>query len=366
MKKWFLPLVIALLLSCTANRTQDISPSMLMSYYYKGLTRTGDPKVFYNNCISKNYQKSFTFKQFELLHKGLFSIVLEDVETEAEDTLQAVMKYKVFYFTRLDKSKPIAYDGMAFLKRQDNSFRIDSIDLKRSSYDAVPKTKIIPSSNTIKLQPCAPLVLDKGARSSLQIAITLNARADNGPGKIDMAILTVLKRYDIPATLFMESTWMSQHQDFLQDTKNNPLISTGVLSTMGLPFEKTSFEELKRDIAEAFSYYNFIFSSPPRLYRPANSFKQNTKDLSVYAAKMGMVIILAGREVVYNKTQDANAIAQFLLTDLDGGTIVALPVDGSGSNLLPDALEIFIPRAIQKGFQFTSIHSLKIKEETKK
>ncbi len=365
MKKRFLPILITLLLSCTTNQTQDIPPSMLLSYYYKGLTRTGDPKTFYNNCISRNYQKSFTYKQFELLHKGLFSIILEDVEIEAEDSLQAVMKYKVFYFTRLDKAKAIAYDGIALLKKEDNSFKIDSIDLKRGSYDAVPKTMIIPTSNTIRLQPCMPLILDKGAKSSLQLALTLNARGDNGPGKIDMAILSVLKRYDVPATLFMESTWMSEHQDILQDMRDNPLISTGILSTIGLPFEKTSLEELERDIAQAFSYYNFIFSSPPKLYRPAPQFKDNIKKLSEYAAKMGMVVILAGREVVYDKTQDANAIAQFLLNDLDGGTIIALPVDGSGSRLLPEALDIFIPRAIQNGFQFTTIHNLKIKEETK-
>ncbi|MBN1233183.1 MAG: polysaccharide deacetylase family protein [Candidatus Coatesbacteria bacterium] len=365
MEKAISVLLILFILSASCTTTtqydQSITSLALIRYYYKGLAKTSNPRFLYNKCISKEFQKTFTFGQFDLLHKGLYSTFLEELEIENEDSNSCSARVKVFFYTKSNKTKAILYEGKIDTRKEEGNWKIVNIDLKKGFIDAVPRNKFTPSSTTIKLQPCNPLTIIHGDRNVKQIALTFDATGDNGPAQVDMPVYEVLRKYDISATFFLETNWIIQHQELVNDITQSKIHSIGMLSTSGIPFEKLAIEEFKQDLIEGFTNYNYFFSQPPRLYRPADQFRDYSSRIVDLAAKYGMVIILWEVDLKNLKGENPGIIAKNLLGNLKNGTIIAFPIDGRSPQYLAEVLEVFIPLAQQQGYVFVPISKLRLK-----
>ncbi|MEG1311940.1 MAG: polysaccharide deacetylase family protein [Romboutsia sp.] len=191
-----------------------------------------------------------------------------------------------------------------------------------------------------------------GSRDKKLIALTF----DDGPHpKETNQVLNVLKKYDVKATFFIagkHANWYTkpllraneEGHEIGNHTFNHPDISN--LSSYQIEEEILKCEE---------TLIKFT-GKKPNLFRPPFG-SYNEKTLSNIAKKLGYKIILWNTVDAKDwKNPPARNIADNIINNVKNGDIVLL--HDYATNNTVEALDILIPKLIEKGFKFVTVSEI--------
>ncbi len=196
------------------------------------------------------------------------------------------------------------------------------------------------------------IFITNGSKDKKVIALTF----DDGPHpKETMEVLDVLKKYDVKATFFVagkHAKWykepllraMSENHEIANHTFNHQDISN--LNSTQIENEILDCEKTLIDLG----------IKKPVLFRPPYG-KYNKNNLEEIAKKHNYKIVLwATFDVMDWKNPSADEIAQTVIDSAQNGDIILLHDYGTKNTV--SALNILIPKMIEKGFEFKTVSEM--------
>ncbi len=227
----------------------------------------------------------------------------------------------------------------------------------------IKKLIIIVSALSVIITMCistyaADNIYRRVASSNMQIALTF----DDGPhpGRTP-EILDILEKYGVKATFFVIGQNVEYYPDVFERTVaegheiGNHTFSHKCLHGCDeneLNAEFSSFES-------AVSKYNCDVTINIR--PPEGRYDDMLKN---YADVNGLNIVLWSVDTHDWAHESVDRIVENVLSNTDGGDIILMHDYISGKSPTPEALEIIIPKLIERGFEFVTVSEL-IKENTR-
>lgn len=191
-----------------------------------------------------------------------------------------------------------------------------------------------------------------GSRDKKLIALTF----DDGPHpKETNQVLDILKKYDVKATFFIagkHANWYTE--PLIRANKEGHEIGNHTFSHPDI--SNLSSSQIEEEILKCEEELIKHTDKKPTLFRPPFG-SYNEKSLSEIAKKLGYKIILWTTVDAKDwKNPPASQISDTIVNNVKNGDIVLLH-DYATDNTV-EALDLLIPKMIEKGFKFVTVSEL--------
>lgn len=207
-------------------------------------------------------------------------------------------------------------------------------------------------SNTVHAEQCFPTPFRGNPSAGKYIALTF----DDGPHRkyTDM-ILDILKKYGIHATFFVVgSNCRDQPETVKRIVSEGHEIGSHTFSHPSLC--RISRDKLMKEILNTENILFEICEYRPKLFRPPEG---------VYGPVIASVLerldytpVLWTVDTLDWRVPSAETIADRVIKNISDGYIVLCHDFISPRSNTPDALELFLPRLIEEGWQFVTVSEL--------
>jgi len=205
----------------------------------------------------------------------------------------------------------------------------------------------LPVTTAAEQAPCR-----RHENSERKIALTF----DDGPHPTYTAeILDILEEYGIKATFFVIGSNCEAHPEVLRRAiRDGHEIGNHTYSHPHLT--KIKEEKLTREVEKTESVLFELGAYRTRLFRPPEGVYSETVSKTV--AAFGYIPILWTVDTEDWRLPPAKTIAETVLSHTEPGVIILCHDYVSGKSKTPDALRIFIPELLRRGYVFVTVSEL--------
>ncbi|GGM61602.1 lipoprotein [Longimycelium tulufanense] len=185
--------------------------------------------------------------------------------------------------------------------------------------------------------PYAEGVLSRLETGENVVALTFDASGADGGG-VDQKLLEVLRRHQVPATVFLDAKWINKHQDVVAEMTKSPYfeignrgrtnrpLSVNGQGANGLPGTR-SVAEVIDEVAGTHEKINTVVGKKPEFFRCATGHYDDVAAKIV--ADLGERPVSFGMDLDQGGTASASAIER-TLRGAQPGTIVLARLDKPG------------------------------------
>ncbi|HBG6951569.1 TPA: polysaccharide deacetylase family protein [Clostridioides difficile] len=196
------------------------------------------------------------------------------------------------------------------------------------------------------------VLIKHGSRGKKLIAITF----DDGPHpKETSQVLDVLKKYNVKATFFIAGKHAKWYKEpLVRASKEGHEIGNHTFNHPDI--SNLSSSQIEEEIVKCEDILKEVTGKKPTLFRPPfGSYRE--KELIEIAKKHDYKVVLwTGVDVKDWKNPGANSIADKIINKVQNGDIILL--HDYATNDTVEALDMFIPKMIEKGFKFVTVSEL--------
>ncbi|ENY8713942.1 polysaccharide deacetylase family protein [Clostridioides difficile] len=196
------------------------------------------------------------------------------------------------------------------------------------------------------------VLIKHGSREKKLIAITF----DDGPHpKETSQVLDVLKKYNVKATFFIAGKHAKWYKEpLVRASKEGHEIGNHTFNHPDI--SNLSSSQIEEEIVKCEDILKEVTGKKPTLFRPPfGSYRE--KELIEIAKKHDYKVVLwTGVDVKDWKNPGANSIADKIINKVQNGDIILL--HDYATNDTVEALDMFIPKMIEKGFKFVTVSEL--------
>jgi peptidoglycan/xylan/chitin deacetylase (PgdA/CDA1 family) len=200
------------------------------------------------------------------------------------------------------------------------------------------------------------LVVDHGPRNSEKIALTFDACPTGRTDEYDEAVIDILLREKVRATLFMSGRWVEKNPDKAKFLAGRPQFEIAAHSYYHPHMlEKTDDRDI-REFARTQAEIRKVTGITPKYFRPP--YGEVDERVAQLAAKAGLVTVeydIASGDPDPNLSPQR--IARVVLRDARGGSIVVFHMNKNGvhtAEVLPEV----ISGLRKKGFTLVTVSEL--------
>lgn len=220
-------------------------------------------------------------------------------------------------------------------------------------FDLVNTISIKPAELTVAaVEDSESCVVRRVPAASGKIALTF----DDGPHEhYTEEILDILAKYDIKATFFVIGTNADTYPELIRkELEAGHEVENHTLSHVYL--KKATDVEIKEEMIESQSIIASITDYKTKFLRPPGGLYDGR--LTSIANELGYKIVLWSLDTCDWAHPTPENIAANVLEDVRGGDIILMHDYIGGNSPTPMALEIMLPKLIERGFEFVTVSEL--------
>lgn len=165
-------------------------------------------------------------------------------------------------------------------------------------------------------------------------------------------ILAILDQYEIKTTFFLVNIWMEEYPEMVKEIAERGH-EVELHSASHPSFTTLSEEQIRDELSANDEMIQALTGQKPRLFRPPFGDYNDTVIKTVQS--MGYEVIQWSIDSLDWQGLTAEAISGRILDGAANGAIVLLHNDGENT---PEALSIFLPQLIEKGYQIVPVSQL--------
>jgi peptidoglycan-N-acetylglucosamine deacetylase len=216
----------------------------------------------------------------------------------------------------------------------------------------VPTATVTPSPT-----PIPAVLLTNGDRAAAFVALTFDVCQEPAyPAGYDAAIVSILERYNVPATFFMGGDWMRTHPDETLQLASHPLFELGNHSWDHADFTTLNVDQIHAEITQTDDLLFQLTSRHSRLFRlPYGTYTDETLQT---ISQMGFYTIQWDSATGDpDPNFDAATILGEVQRTVQNGSIIIMHANGRGWHTA-EALPAIIEYLQARGFQLVTISQL--------
>ncbi|WP_256789365.1 polysaccharide deacetylase family protein [Frankia sp. AvcI1] len=194
------------------------------------------------------------------------------------------------------------------------------------------------------------------------LALTLDACGGPGGSGYDQGLITTLRRYGVPATLFLNSRWIAANRPAFADLAGDPLFEIGNHGTLHRPLSVSGRSaygipgtrdagQVYDEVAGNHATLTGLLGRPPRLFRPGTAYSDDIAARIV--GDLGETIVSFTVNGDGGATYSAAQVRASLLA-APPGSIVIGHMNHPGRGTGPGAAAA-LPRLLGAGFRFVHL-----------
>jgi peptidoglycan/xylan/chitin deacetylase (PgdA/CDA1 family) len=194
------------------------------------------------------------------------------------------------------------------------------------------------------------------------IALTFDACGGPGGSRYDQALISFLRRREVPATLFLNSRWIDANPAAFRQLAGEPLFEIANHGTRHLPLSVTgrsaygiggtrNADEVYDEVAGNQAKLTRLLSVPPRFFRAGTAYSDDV------AARI--VTVMGDRLVTFSVNGDGGATftpgqVRSTVTGAPGGSIVICHMNHPESGTAP-GIAAAVPYLLASGYRFVRL-----------
>jgi peptidoglycan/xylan/chitin deacetylase (PgdA/CDA1 family) len=201
------------------------------------------------------------------------------------------------------------------------------------------------------------VLITNGDRAAAFVALTFDVCQEPAyPAGYDAAIVSILERYNVPATFFMGGDWMRTHPDDTLQLASHPLFELGNHSWDHADFTALNVEQIRAEITQTDDLLFQLTGRRSRLFRlPFGTYTDETLQT---ISQMGFYTIQWDSAT---GDPDPNFDAATILGEIQrtaqNGSIIIMHANGRGWHTA-EALPAIIEYLQARGFQLVTVSQL--------
>ncbi|MFJ1648192.1 polysaccharide deacetylase family protein [Streptomyces sp. NPDC088258] len=211
-----------------------------------------------------------------------------------------------------------------------------------------------------------------GAAAGKTVALTFDAdmTADQGPRAAggerfdNPSLIALLRRLDVPATVFMTGRWAEEYPTQAKEIGNDPLFEIANHSYSHYAFTADCYglpvvgeERMASDVRRAFTAFE---KAGARNVVPYFRFPGGCYDDTARRALAPVKVTAVQWDVVSGDAfaTDADAVAQEVLTGVKPGSLVVMHCTRSAAPVTEEAVRQVVPELRKRGYRFVKVSQL--------
>ncbi|MCX4820012.1 polysaccharide deacetylase family protein [Streptomyces sp. NBC_01142] len=210
------------------------------------------------------------------------------------------------------------------------------------------------------------------AKAEKTVALTFDAdmTADQGPRAAEgerfdnPALISSLRRLNVPSTVFMTGRWAEEYPDQTKAIGNDPLFEIANHSYSHYAFTSPCYDlptigrnDMRADVDRAFTAFRKAGARNvvPYFRFPGGCYN-DTALREIAPAKMTAVQwdVISGDAF----TTDADAVAQQVLAEVQPGSVVVMHCTRSAAPVTEEAITQIVPELRERGYRFVKVSEL--------
>ena len=206
-------------------------------------------------------------------------------------------------------------------------------------------------SNVIGINESTMILGDRNGNTK-KIALTF----DDGPHpRYTKQILDILSEYGITATFFVVGVNVKNYPDNLrQIAESGCEIGNHTYSHQRI--DKLDDTTIENEIRQCEEIIFNTCGKRPSVFRPPQGFVPS--NFSQISKKMGYSLVLWDVDTMDWALNPSKSICTTVISNLRGGDIILMHDYVSGGNTTCEALRMFIPRLLERGYAFVTVSEL--------
>lgn len=219
---------------------------------------------------------------------------------------------------------------------------------------------LIPTATATFTPPPTPIpavLITNGDRAAAFVALTFDVCQDPAyPAGYDAAIVSILERYNVPATFFMGGDWMRTHPEETLQLASHPLFELGNHSWDHADFTALSADQIRAEITQTDDLLFQLSGRRSRLFRlPFGTYTDETLQV---ISQMGFYTIQWDSATGDpDPNFDAATILGEVQRTVQNGSIIIMHANGRGWHTA-EALPAIIDYLLARGFQLVTVSQL--------
>ena len=205
--------------------------------------------------------------------------------------------------------------------------------------------------------PPPPVLITNGDRAAAYVALTFDVCQEPAyPAGYDAAIVSILERYNAPATFFMGGDWMRTHPDETLQLASHPLFELGNHSWDHADFTALNADQIYAEIIQTDDLLFQLTGRRSRLFRlPFGTYTDETLQT---VSQMGFYTIQWDSATGDpDPNFDAATILGEVQRTVQNGSIIIMHANGRGWHTA-EALPAIIEYLEGRGFQLVTVSQL--------
>jgi peptidoglycan/xylan/chitin deacetylase (PgdA/CDA1 family) len=194
------------------------------------------------------------------------------------------------------------------------------------------------------------------------LALTFDACGGPGGSGYDAALIATLRRYAVPATLFLNGRWIAANRSVAAELAADPLFEIGNHGTRHMPLSTTgrsaygiqgthNVGEVYDEVAGNRATLSMLLGAPPRYFRPGTAYCDNLAVRIVEDMDETVVSFAVNGDA--GATYPPARVTTALLTARPGSVVIAHmnhPTHGTAAGVAAA-----LPRLLGRGVRFTHL-----------
>ena len=215
----------------------------------------------------------------------------------------------------------------------------------------MPATAALPAPS----EPAAPLIIEHGDRGT-SVALTFDACPTGRPDEYDSALIDLLLRENVHATLFLSGRWVEKNPDKAKFIALQPQFEIGAHSFYHPHLLEKDDARVLREMKRTQAIIQKITGKTPRWFRPP--YGEVDERVARIAKQAGLTTIqydIASGDP--DESLTAERIARNVLRHAQGGSIIVFHMNTRGVHTA-EALPMIIKGLREKGFKLVTVGDL--------
>jgi peptidoglycan/xylan/chitin deacetylase (PgdA/CDA1 family) len=196
-------------------------------------------------------------------------------------------------------------------------------------------------------------IVEHGPRTTLKISLTFDACPTGLPDEYDEAVVEVLLREKVPATLFMSGRWVEKNQERAKVLANNPQFEIAAHSYYHPHLMEKPDDRILREMKRTQAIIKKTTGKTPKYFRPP--YGEVDERVAALASKAGLMTI---QYDIASGDPDPNLspqrIIRSVLRDARNGSIIVFHMNKKGVHTA-EVLPAIIEGLRKKGFVLVTV-----------
>jgi peptidoglycan/xylan/chitin deacetylase (PgdA/CDA1 family) len=201
--------------------------------------------------------------------------------------------------------------------------------------------------------PPESIIVEHGPRSSPRVSLTFDACPTGLPDEYDEAVIGVLLREKVPATLFMSGRWVEKNQERAKELADNQQFEIAAHSYYHPHLKEKTDDRVLREMKRTQAIIKKTTGKTPKYFRPP--YGEVDERVAALAEKAGLVTIqydIASGDP--DPDLSPQRIIRGVLRDAKNGSIIVFHMNKRGVHTA-EVLPAIIEGLRKKGFELVTV-----------